>query len=119
MPLYSAEHFRSILLKEREEILNRASFAVSSGEMVVDKLGDEGDLASAESSVAERARLMERRAHLLQKIEYALARLDEGTYFECEGCEEPLSQSRLLARPVASLCISCKEEQESRENHFA
>jgi DnaK suppressor protein len=113
------EFFRTKLLEERTDIMNRSSSAVVSGEMQVSRLGDECDLASAEATVAESARFMERKAHLLNKIERALKRIDEGTYLICESCDDDLSIPRLKARPVASLCIACKEEQESLEKAFA
>lgn len=81
--------------------------------------GDEGDLAVSELSLSLSLRLQERQTQLLQKIDRALAKIDEGTFGLCEQCEEALAINRLKARPVATLCISCKEEQESKEKVFA
>ena len=44
-----------------------------------------------------------------------MARLGEGTIDECEDCGEPIGFRRLLARPVTTLCIDCKEEAEKEE----
>jgi RNA polymerase-binding transcription factor DksA len=45
-------------------------------------------------------------------INLALAKIDEGTYGECEDCSRPISRKRLKALPFARLCIECKQEQE-------
>ena len=39
----------------------------------------------------------------------------ERHYFECESCGEDISSARLKARPVTTLCIDCKTEQERQE----
>jgi len=48
----------------------------------------------------------------------ALARIEDGTFGVCERCEEPISLKRLEARPVTTLCIRCKEEQEKKEKSY-
>lgn len=44
----------------------------------------------------------------LKDIEGALKRIEDGSYGICKYCGEPISEKRLLARPVASACIPCK-----------
>lgn len=51
---------------------------------------------------------------LLEQIEHALERIDEGTYGICESCGEPIGKMRLQAFPRATLCLSCKQKQERR-----
>ena len=63
-------------------------------------------------------RLRDREKFLLKKIEKALQRIEEGTFGICERCEEPISPKRLEARPVTTLCIRCKEEQEKKEKSY-
>src|SRR3954454_14260252 len=60
-------------------------------------------------------RLRDREKFLLGKINVSLRRLDEGTIDECEDCGESIGFKRLLARPVTTLCIDCKEEREREE----
>jgi DnaK suppressor protein len=55
---------------------------------------------------------------LLDKIQKALARLEEGSFGECEECGDKISAKRLEARPETTLCIRCKEEQERVEKDF-
>lgn len=83
-----------------------------------DDLPDEIDLASSEYAQSMVFRLRDREKFLLQKIEKAIARIDEGTFGVCERCEEDISPKRLEARPVTTLCIRCKEEQEKKEKSY-
>ncbi|MBI1978308.1 MAG: TraR/DksA C4-type zinc finger protein [Candidatus Omnitrophica bacterium] len=59
------------------------------------------DLASNEQAV-------------LNRIDEALNKIEEGTYGICENCEKPISFKRLKAVPYAKLCIKCKEEEEKK-----
>ncbi len=60
-------------------------------------------------------RIRERERVLIRKIEHALNKLEDGTFRICEECDEEISEGRLKARPVATLCINCKEQQENQE----
>jgi len=82
---------------------------------------DEVDLAAAEWDVTVEQRMRVREKGLLKKIEKALGRIVEGTYGECENfdtCGNYIGFKRLLARPEANLCITCKEEQELVEKKY-
>lgn len=50
----------------------------------------------------------------LSAVEHALQRIDAGEYDKCERCAATISEDRLEAIPTASLCITCKSEEESR-----
>ncbi|HEX2849289.1 MAG TPA: TraR/DksA C4-type zinc finger protein [Acidimicrobiales bacterium] len=43
----------------------------------------------------------------LNEVEHALAKIEEGTYGTCEGCEKPIARPRLEAMPAARFCIDC------------
>ena len=51
---------------------------------------------------------------MLNRIDEALKKIQEGTYGVCENCEKPISSKRLKAVPSAKLCIKCKEEEEKK-----
>ena len=76
---------------------------------------DSIDESMEEELFSTELRLRDREKFLLGKIAGALARLAEGTINECESCGEPIGFKRLLARPVTTLCIDCKEEAEKEE----
>lgn len=49
---------------------------------------------------------------LLNRIDEALKKIQDGSYGVCENCEKPISFKRLKAVPYAKLCIKCKEDEE-------
>ena len=51
---------------------------------------------------------------LLNKIDEALKKIQEGTFGNCETCEATISMERLKAVPYARLCIKCQEEEEKK-----
>ncbi|WP_339133374.1 MAG: RNA polymerase-binding protein DksA [Candidatus Electrothrix sp. GW3-4] len=79
---------------------------------------DPNDRATIESDREFELRLRSRERKLLDKIELAIGRIDNGTYGVCAACEEPIGIKRLQARPVATHCIDCKLEQERREKNL-
>ncbi len=102
---------RQLLFQAKKTLSEESSFDT-------DDLPDEIDLASSEYSQSMIFRLRDREKFLLAKIDKALARIENGTFGICEKCEEEISLKRLEARPVTTLCIRCKEEQEQKEKSF-
>ncbi|MCU0594072.1 MAG: RNA polymerase-binding protein DksA [Desulfobacterota bacterium] len=84
-----------------------------------DKLPDQVDQASSAFDQGLTLRMRDREAKLVRKIRDALARLQDGTYGICEECGEEIPLRRLRARPVTTLCIKCKKEQETEERKRA
>ncbi|MBN2192966.1 MAG: TraR/DksA C4-type zinc finger protein [Polyangiaceae bacterium] len=111
--------FRESLEAKRLEIIQRARQTLDEDMTLdVDDLPDEMDLASSEYLQSFTFRLRGRERMLLDKIQKALVRLDDGSFGVCEECGEKISQKRLEARPETTLCIRCKEEQERIEKDF-
>ena len=81
--------------------------------------GDSVDIASLEINQAAMQKIGKRELYLLKKIDLALKKMDEGTYGECESCGEEIALARLMARPVAQLCIDCKTDQENVERRYS
>jgi RNA polymerase-binding protein DksA len=50
----------------------------------------------------------------LARIDKALARLESGSYFDCESCGQPIGAERLDALPVTTQCIDCASEADVR-----
>ena len=80
---------------------------------------DEIDQATTDVEQSMRMRLRNREVFYIKKIEEALRRIDEGTFGECDNCNEDIELRRLQARPTATLCVSCKEDEERRESNNA
>ena len=110
------EQCRTLLVEQRERILRDVG-RVLSGELDVDPddFPDEIDTAVAESNTSFTGQIRDREDRLLAKIDRMLEKVGQGTYGECEGCGDEIGVKRLVARPVASLCIACKEDQERDE----
>lgn len=114
------KRFREILEEKRREILRNARRTLSDDmALAVDDLPDEMDLASSEYLQSFTFRLRGREKTFLEKIDRALARIDDGTFGVCEECSEVIAVKRLEARPETTLCIRCKEDQERSERSFA
>ncbi len=111
--------FQDILLEKKLNLLRKAQASGEEMKVQPDELPDEMDHASAESLSAFTARLRGREKVFMKKIDYALSKIDDGSFGICEECEESISAKRLAARPEATLCIQCKEAQELREKSLA
>ena len=105
---------RDKLVSQRLALLSEAESAMSAlPEQTV--FPDLGDQATAEADRNFMLRLRGREQRLLNKIEEAIERIDNDEFGLCDSCGEEIGLKRLLARPVASLCIDCKLEQEEEE----
>ena len=110
------EKFKKLLTHQREELLGNAKRTLSGDiHLDPDDFPDEIDTASSEINLAFTGRVRERERGLLKKVNEALERIELGEYGECESCGEAIGVKRLMARPVAELCIDCKSEQEKLE----
>ena len=80
------------------------------------------DIVDQASSYTEKnveLRAVNRQIKLISKIEAALKRIQDGTYGFCEDTGEPIGLKRLIARPVATLCIAAQEKHEKEEKVYA
>ncbi len=76
---------------------------------------DSLDESTGEQTTSTRLRFADRDRNLIMKINGALERMDNDEYGYCESCGEEIAEKRLRARPMTSMCIDCKEEQEREE----
>lgn len=76
---------------------------------------DSIDESMEEELFSTEMRLHDREKYLIGKIDKQLARLRDDTIDVCESCGEHIAFKRLLARPVTTLCIDCKEQKEREE----
>lgn len=107
--------FERLLLNQKKELLQETVRAVQEMNEPNDSFADPTDRASWESESTRDLRIRDRERKLLEKIDQALQRIVDGTYGECEECGDMISVGRLRARPVTTLCIQCKAEQEAKE----
>src|SRR3989344_8199460 len=116
----TVDRFKTILLEQRKRLLQSSERSKEEDlQLSVDDLPDELDHASAEINQSVVFRLRDRERILLRKIEHALRKIEAGEFGQCESCGDEISMKRLEARPVTTLCIKCKEEQEHKEKIYA
>ncbi|MFZ6016622.1 MAG: RNA polymerase-binding protein DksA [Nitrospirota bacterium] len=108
------QEIKKKLIQQRESLLAEAEEALNSlpGQTVFPDLGDQ---ASAETERSFMLRLRGREQRLLKKIEDAIDRIDNGVFGICDKCGEEIDIRRLEARPVTTMCIECKTQQEEEE----
>jgi DnaK suppressor protein len=109
------EFFKSLLNKWMDEIGAEAKDTVVGMTDEDDTFPDPTDRATLESDRNFVLRMRDRERKLLPKIRKAFERIENGTFGICELCGEEISEERLKVRPVTTLCIECKEQQEQQE----
>ncbi len=108
------QEIKKTLIEQREKLLQEAESALNTLPEE-SAFPDMGDQASAEVDRNFMLRLRGREQKLLKKIELAIEKIDNGTYGICEVCGCEIGIKRLEARPVTTMCIECKTEQEEEE----
>ena len=110
------KYFKEKLNKWKDDLLTEAGVSVErSLTTEQERRGDFSDLANIEADQNFLLRIKDRERKLIAKIESCLLQIEEGTYGLCKECGDEIDIKRLEARPVASLCIVCKTEQEKHE----
>ncbi len=109
------EVFRAMLVQKISELLSEAGKTVSEMTSGKENFPDPNDRASLESDRNFELRIRDRERKLILKMQEAIKRIDDGVYGICESCGGPISEKRLMARPVTTECIDCKTKQEKIE----
>lgn len=105
-------YFRQQLVDWRCELVaSTASFVLTLRETAIRK-ADPVDQSSTNTEMALDVQTRNRQRLLIKQIDYALSRMEEGEYGYCEMTGEPIGLKRLLARPIATLCIDAQERFE-------
>jgi DnaK suppressor protein len=109
------EFFRGLLQSKIAELSNDQQKTLAEMTVTDERLADITDLASFQSDRNFELRIRDRERKLIAKMHEAIQKIDDGTYGICENCDEEISEKRMIARPVTTLCIRCKTEQEKIE----
>jgi DnaK suppressor protein len=114
LSIANIEYFKQLLLEKRREILRNVS-EIEDETLKKSRLDASGDLSSMPIHMADLGTdnyeqefvlgLMDSERKLLHEIDYALQRIDEGTYGLCEGTGKPIPKARLKAQPWARYCV--------------
>lgn len=112
------EYFRQRLLRWRGELLRETNQTLQNLQEDSLQAPDIADRASAETDRAVELRTRDRERKLVQKIDEALKRIEEGEYGYCEESGEPIGLRRLEARPIATLSLEAQERHERLERIY-
>jgi DnaK suppressor protein len=109
------EYFRQKLEAWRDELIEESRETISNLQHEVRDVGDEAERATRETDNSLELRTRDRYRKLLNKIEKALNRIEEGEYGYCDETGEEIGLDRLEARPIATLCLDAQERWELRQ----
>jgi DnaK suppressor protein len=109
------EYFRLKLVNWRDELVEESRETISNLQQEVRDVGDEVERATRETENSLELRTRDRYRKLINKIDQALNRIEEGEYGYCEETGEEIGIDRLEARPIATLCLDAQERRELKQ----
>ena len=113
-------YFKKKLTEWKTEIIRTNNEALYNGSLDDNSISaDIVDQASSYTDKTVEMKAINRQIKLISKIEQALTRIKEGTYGFCAETGEPIGIKRLIARPIAELCILAQEQHEKEEKVYA
>ncbi|MDA9629096.1 RNA polymerase-binding protein DksA [Pelagibacteraceae bacterium] len=112
------EYFKQKLLSWKNELLKESSQTLSNLQSDNVAKPDITDRASEEIDRSFELRTRDRERKLINKINSALQRIEDGSYGYCEETGEPIGLKRLEARPVATLSLEAQEMHEKAEKRL-
>ena len=112
--------FKKKLIEWKTEIVRSNNEALYKNSL--DDNSASADIVDQASSYTEKnveMKAINRQIKLISKIDQAIKKIENGTYGFCEETGEPIGIKRLIARPVATLCIAAQEKHEKEEKVYA
>ena len=112
--------FKIKLSEWKKELVKANNEALYNGS--IDNNSVSADIVDQASSYTDKTvemKAINRQIKLISKIDQALIRIKDATYGFCEETTEPIGLKRLMARPVAELCIAAQEKHEKEERVYA
>lgn len=109
------DYFKNLLTEWLHDLCRHADVMIGGLRSTEVYLADPLDRAAFDSERSFQLRIRDRESILINKIRQSLDDIESGTYGICDVCEEEISIQRMMARPVARLCINCKKGLEEKE----
>ena len=113
-------YFKKKLTNWKTEIIRSNNEALYNSSL--DDNSSSADIVDQASSYTEKnveMRAINRQIKLISKIDQAIKKIKDNTYGYCEETGEPIGIKRLVARPIAALCIDAQEKHEKEEKVYA
>ena len=113
-------YFKKKLTEWKSDIIKSNNETLYNGSLDDNSVSaDVVDQASSYTDKNVEMKAINRQIKLISKIDQAIKKIENGTYGYCEETGEPIGIKRLIARPVAALCISAQEKHEKEEKVYA
>ncbi len=112
------DHFRDILLKWRQELMEEVDRTVHHMQDEAANFPDPADRATQEEEFSIELRTRDRERKLIKKIDQTIERIDQEDYGYCDTCGVEIGLRRLEARPTATQCVDCKTLDEIKERQL-
>ena len=109
------EYFRQKLLDWKKSLLEESTETLGHLKEENWNEADLADRATVETDTGLELRTRDRYRKLINKIEAAISRIDEGEFGYCEVTGEEIGLKRLEARPIATMTVQAQEEHERQE----
>lgn len=109
------EYFRKRLITWRSQVLQKCDETITHLQEEPQLEADLVDCAANETDRTIELRTRDRERKIMNKIEEALRRIEDGSFGYCEETGEPIGVKRLDARPIATLSLEAQERHERRE----
>ena len=113
------EYFRQKLVSWKKDLLKESSQTLNTLQNENEAKPDITDRASEEIDRSFELRTRDRERKLINKIDAALQRIEDGSYGYCDETGDPISIKRLEARPVATLSLEAQEMHEKAEKRIS
>lgn len=120
MPAKEKQYYKQLLLEKKQDLLDEikqisSTTKISPKDAAGDISGHALHMADAATDTYDREfslGIASNDRKVIQVIDEALKRIDEGKFGLCLDCGKSISKARLKALPYAWLCVKCKESLE-------
>jgi RNA polymerase-binding transcription factor len=102
------EYFRNLLLERRRQATEDLRANKSTALEGDDGVEESGEMSELDLNRSTALDLATRQTHLIEEIDEALQRIEDGTYGQCFRCGKPLDEERLKAVPTAKYDAACQ-----------
>lgn len=102
------EYFRNLLLQQRRQAIEDLRANRASALEDIDGVDDSGEMSELNLNRSTALTLASYQSQLIEEIDEALGRIEDGTYGRCSRCGKPLDEERLKAMPTAKYDAKCQ-----------
>jgi DnaK suppressor protein len=109
------KYFRNLLLEQRRQAIEDLRADRATALEGNDGVEDAGEMSEVDLNQSTALTLASRQSQLLEEIDEALGRIEDGTYGQCSRCGKPLDEERLKAMPTAKYDVKCQAAIEAAQ----